>query len=263
MAIQSWTDELSVGDQRIDAQHRSIFELAGAVEADLAEGRFEDLKRILAFLRRYVMQHFTAEEALLERAGYPQRERHRELHRELSGQVVEAEARFQKEDPRSSEAVAEVLVRIVDHIRIEDALYRSCLGELSRPIQAISHPLGRSLLAVEEDHHRLFQHIRELGEAVHTGQGEQKLQSLLPLLEEFCRDHFRREELLMEFTGYPGVETHQHGHCELRDNLAQLAEQQRNGLDVAAAVLELLDRWSLKHLTSEDFQLASYLWSRR
>lgn len=263
MSIQSWTDELSVGDERIDAQHRSIFELAGAVEADLAEGRSEDLKRILAFLRRYVMQHFAAEEALLERAGYLQRERHLELHRELSGQVVEAEARFQKGEPSSGENVAEVLVRIVDHIRVEDALYRSCLGALSQPKQPISHPLGRSLLAVEEDHHRLFKHIHELGMAVRAGQGEQKLQTLLPLLGEFCRDHFRREELLMEFSGYPGVETHNHGHCELRDNLAELADRYRNGLDAAAGVLELLDRWSLKHLTGEDFLLASYLWSRR
>jgi hemerythrin len=261
VAIGSWTEELSVGDARLDAQHRSIFELAAAAEADLAQGRGEDLRRILAFLRRYVMQHFAAEEALLERAGYAQRDGHLELHRELSRQVVEAEARFQEGDPRSGEPVLEALARIIDHIRVEDALYRGCLRALSRPRQADGHPLGRSLLAVEEDHHRLFQHIRALREEVRAGRGRNGLDALLPQLEGFCRDHFRREELLMEISGYPGAERHCEGHCELRDGLATLAERHHDGSDVSTAMLGLLDRWSLQHLTSEDFQLASYLWS--
>ena len=48
----------------------------------------------------------------------------------------------------------------------------------------------------------------------------------------------------------------------LKDGLAGLGIRHREGADVSAEVLGLLDRWSLKHLTGEDFLLASYLWSR-
>lgn len=260
MTIERWTDDLSVGDARIDAQHRSIFERAGALEADLAAGHPDHPKRALAFLRRYAMQHFTAEEALLERAGYAALAVHRDIHQALTAQVVEAEARFEGGDPSAAGAVLGVLARILDHIRQEDAKFSSCLQP--QPKSADSHPMGRSLLAVEEDHHRLFQYIHNLGEAVRRGQGRAALDELLPRLEAFCRDHFRREELLMELTGYPGVEGHLAAHRDLREGLEARARQHRDGLDAAAGVLELLDRWSLKHLTGEDFLLASYLWSR-
>lgn len=262
MAIERWTDDLSVGDARIDAQHRSIFERAGALEAELATGHPDNPRRALAFLRRYAMQHFSAEEALLERAGYPELGPHREVHQALTAQVVEAEARFQGGDARAADAVLVVLARILAHIRQEDAKFCDCLRPRPQPKATDSHPMGRSLLAVEEDHHRLFQYLHELGEAVRHGLGEAALDDLLPRLETFCRDHFRREELLMELTGYPGVEGHLAGHRELRDGLQALGERHRKGLETAAGVLDLLDQWSLKHLTGEDFLLASYLWSR-
>jgi len=260
VTIGRWTDDLSVGDARIDAQHRSIFECAGALEADLAGSHPDHTARALAFLRRYALQHFTAEEALLQRAGYPELASHRDLHAALAAQVVEAEARFQGREPGAPEAVRAILARILDHIRAEDARFASCLQPRAKP--ADSHPLGRSLTAVEEDHHRLFRYIHDLGEAVRRGQGGAALEALMPQLETFCREHFRREELLMELTGYPGVDGHLAAHRELRDGLAGLGIRQREGADVSAEVLGLLDRWSLKHLTGEDFLLASYLWSR-
>jgi hemerythrin len=64
----------------------------------------------------------------------------------------------------------------------------------------------------------------------------------------------------MELTAYPGMPAHKVSHQELREGLSQQLERHRQGLDSAVGVLELLDRWTLQHLTCEDFELASYLW---
>ena len=261
VAIGRWTDDLSVGDARIDAQHRSIFDFAGVLEMDLANDSGGDPKRALAFLRRYVIQHFAAEETLLKRADYEKILQHQDLHRGLTAQVVEAEARFQDQDPRAAQSVVEVLVAIIEHIRNADAQFSGFICSLSSRKSSDSHPLSRSLLAVEEDHHRLFQYIHDFGAAVKAGRARPVLENLLPELEDFCRDHFRREELLMELTGYTGADRHCTAHQELRDGLRELRERHQNGIDATKAMLDLLDRWSLEHLTGEDFLLASYLWS--
>lgn len=255
-----WTEDLSVGDARIDAQHRSIFEHVALLEADLAAGRGVDAQREVAFLRRYAMQHFAAEEALLERWAWPEGARHQRLHQDLAAAVLEAEARIQEGGEAAAAAAAGVVTGILDHIRMEDARFGAFFREHTRRTGE-GHPLGRSLRAVEADHHLLFQHLHDLTAGIREGDGEAVLESLLPRLRAFCRDHFRREEMMMDLTGYAGAESHRAEHRDLRAGLEALGRLQAEGEPAAAQGLALLDRWTLAHLTGEDFRLAAFLWS--
>lgn len=80
MAI-SWREELAVGDERIDSQHKELLGrfdlLLGACRS--GEGK-QELVRLIEFLDQYVVQHFGDEERLQQSAGYPDFEAHRAQH---------------------------------------------------------------------------------------------------------------------------------------------------------------------------------------
>lgn len=79
-----WTDEMSVGHAELDAQHQMLLELYNRFDAAAAQGRGRRaVTGLLAALFEYTAEHFAAEEEILDAAGYPGLERHRELHRQL------------------------------------------------------------------------------------------------------------------------------------------------------------------------------------
>ena len=69
-----WKDSYSVGDSRMDAQHKGLIALINLLD---------DKSRIDEALRKleiYVTEHFRHEEELMERAGFPDLEKHKEQH---------------------------------------------------------------------------------------------------------------------------------------------------------------------------------------
>ena len=77
----TWREELAVGDERIDNQHKELLErfdkLLGACRG--GEGK-QELSRLLGFLDEYVVQHFGDEEELQKAHRYPEFESHRMQH---------------------------------------------------------------------------------------------------------------------------------------------------------------------------------------
>ena len=89
-----WKKEYEVGVSVIDEQHKKLVELAGslytAVTGD-AEAYARDLPKILKGLGDYTVYHFSTEEALMKKFGYPGAQTHKLAHRnfvaELNNQV--------------------------------------------------------------------------------------------------------------------------------------------------------------------------------
>lgn len=80
MANFSWKDEYSIGDAMIDSQHRHLFNLANKLvdSKDQAEATNNAMK-----LFRYVREHFSDEEAVMRKTGYPAVHEHVLLHEDL------------------------------------------------------------------------------------------------------------------------------------------------------------------------------------
>lgn len=78
---RQWTQDLSVGVEVIDAQHKEMFVAAGLLIAavERGEGRGE-VTRVIAFLEEYVDNHFRMEEMYMRRYGYPDYPRHKAEH---------------------------------------------------------------------------------------------------------------------------------------------------------------------------------------
>ena len=94
----TWTDELAVGVEAIDNQHKSIFAMANNLFDAMEEGRGkEEVGETIVFLRNYITEHFRDEEELMinhNYAGYPeQRKEHKKFIKDYSALENEFETK--------------------------------------------------------------------------------------------------------------------------------------------------------------------------
>jgi hemerythrin-like metal-binding protein len=81
--MTSWSDDLRTGNIRIDTQHYNICREMDLYEASMTNGRVTSrwmTIKLIDFLRDYFTLHFSEEEALMEKTGYPALGIHAEEH---------------------------------------------------------------------------------------------------------------------------------------------------------------------------------------
>jgi hemerythrin len=85
-----WSDELSVGIEEIDEQHKVLVGLVNRMHDAIEEHHgSEAVVEILTELADYTKIHFAVEESLMRILGYPGYEDHKVIHDELLEHVVE------------------------------------------------------------------------------------------------------------------------------------------------------------------------------
>ncbi|MBF0566712.1 MAG: hemerythrin family protein [Nitrospirae bacterium] len=85
MAIE-WTEDLSVGIEEIDMQHKEIFKMAAnLIDAVNNNTDGEQLAKAIKFLEEYVVLHFALEESFMVQSKYPSKLllQHEEQHTEF------------------------------------------------------------------------------------------------------------------------------------------------------------------------------------
>jgi hemerythrin-like metal-binding protein len=86
MALLSWSSE-----------HTVLFGILNDLHEAMMKGRAQSIVgQLLHKLANYAGEHFTAEEALLQKAGYPDLAQHRILHRDLTKEVGEFVSRYER-----------------------------------------------------------------------------------------------------------------------------------------------------------------------
>ena len=77
----SWKDEYSVGVEKIDRQHRHLFEIINKLIDHSGTSKDPELvSETLTEMLNYAKEHFTTEEELMQEYGYPEIEPHKEQH---------------------------------------------------------------------------------------------------------------------------------------------------------------------------------------
>jgi hemerythrin len=76
-----WKDEYSVGVEKIDRQHRHLFEIINKlIDRSASSSDFKIVSETLTEMLKYAKEHFTTEEELMQEYGYPEIEQHKEQH---------------------------------------------------------------------------------------------------------------------------------------------------------------------------------------
>lgn len=128
-----WSENLSVGVEHIDAQHKELIARVNAFfEAAKSDRGCQEVMNVLDFLSGYVVTHFADEERLQFQSRYPGYEAHRALHQEFISEVAALTADLEKSGATSAACsmVGMTLVNwLVSHISVQDKALGKYLKE--------------------------------------------------------------------------------------------------------------------------------------
>ncbi len=95
MPLFQWSQNLSVNIAEIDTQHKRLVDLINQLHDSMKEGKGKEaLGKILKELTDYTVYHFSTEEKLFEKHGYPEGARHKKEHEDLTRQVLDIGGKF-------------------------------------------------------------------------------------------------------------------------------------------------------------------------
>ncbi|HUM95888.1 MAG TPA: bacteriohemerythrin [Candidatus Competibacter sp.] len=139
----AWSEELSVGIQEIDEQHKILAGLTNCLfnEAILNKADPAIVESILNELMQYTQIHFSVEESLFRIFNYPEADSHQQHHTELKKEVFEIKEKFLNGDSVDLELMHLLREWLTKHIMIEDKQYTQFF--LSKGLKA-NWPKSRS-----------------------------------------------------------------------------------------------------------------------
>ncbi len=123
--LVEWSDNLSVGIEEIDEQHKILVRLVNNLyEAIIRKHEAVVIDGILTELVQYTIVHFSVEESLMRIFDYPQYEDHKRHHEELTAQVLDIREKVRlRQATVSMELLNFLRSWLTNHIMIEDKHY--------------------------------------------------------------------------------------------------------------------------------------------
>ncbi|MDR3739023.1 MAG: bacteriohemerythrin [Terracidiphilus sp.] len=131
MALLNWSSKYSVGVQSMDSQHTILFGILNDLHDAMMKGKARTVAgELLRKLANYADEHFAAEEALMASAGYSNLAQHRILHRDLTKEVEEFVARYERGESTLNLHLLNFLRDwLTNHIEKEDHKYGAWMNE--------------------------------------------------------------------------------------------------------------------------------------
>lgn len=126
MPIIHWTEDLSVGTETIDEDHKVLIgminKLDDAIKSKEPQGT---VNKVLSELLDYTGYHFDREEALMQAANYPDYDAHARTHGTLKAQVADIRNRYERnpDSIHEREVLAFLKNWLTAHILGRDKLY--------------------------------------------------------------------------------------------------------------------------------------------
>jgi hemerythrin-like metal-binding protein len=126
MAVIQWTQDMSVGIQSLDDDHKILVGMVNRLDdaINAARGK-QTLSSVLDALVDYTSYHFSREEALMRACGYPDLDAHGHTHRVLRIQVAHIRDRYRgnPDSIHDREVLAFLKNWLTSHIMGRDKLY--------------------------------------------------------------------------------------------------------------------------------------------
>lgn len=87
-------------------------------------------------------------------------------------------------------------------------------------------------------------------------EGVETIRNALRALNDYCKIHFRNEEMYMERIGYPDLEHHKQCHEELIERMTSAVTSTDNLNDLVHQLKRLMVVWVVEHIINEDKKIA-------
>lgn len=125
MEYITWTDELDVGIDRFNVEHKKLIDYINRLHFGIVSGDSKSsLESILAGLIGYTTEHFGNEEALMLKHSYPDYEQHKAEHEKLKEKVLDFNNRVKQGKLSFSIELMKFLRDwLTNHINVRDKAY--------------------------------------------------------------------------------------------------------------------------------------------
>lgn len=144
MAKFIWTDQLNVGIEVIDQQHRRIVEYINQLD-DARSNNYsrEEIGFLVNELVDYTISHFGFEESLQEEAGYPFFKAHQKVHELFTQRVADFQTRYNNGEDVTKGLNSLLVTWLFNHIKRDDNDYvETVKSYLQRQTNAVEKKKG-------------------------------------------------------------------------------------------------------------------------
>lgn len=135
-----WTEELSIGIEAVDVQHKSLIDRLNQVSAAMDSHQGEkEIGRTLDFLIEYTDYHFSKEEEYMEKYDFPGLAQQQEKHADFKKLLNDMEQEFMEDGATKNlaDAIDTLLVNwLTKHIKGMDLEFGKFLKESNIEIPA-------------------------------------------------------------------------------------------------------------------------------
>lgn len=144
MAKFIWTDQLNVGIEVIDQQHRRIVEYINQLD-DARSNNYsrEEIGFLVNEFVDYTISHFGFEESLQEEAGYPFLKAHQKVHELFTKRVADFQTRYNNGEDVTKGLNSLLVTWLFNHIKRDDNDYvETVKSYLQRQTNAVEKKKG-------------------------------------------------------------------------------------------------------------------------
>lgn len=136
MAYLSWNDDLTIGIEVIDRQHKRIVDYINELhDAVSIPGASETQRRVAAVLNDaidYTESHFSFEEAMLEEVNYEFLHAHKKIHEAFVHKMQKYQERIGRGENIAAELNDTLKLWLIRHIKGEDRAYREWFSQAGK-----------------------------------------------------------------------------------------------------------------------------------
>ncbi len=135
MALLSWSDQYSIGNDLIDSEHEELFRLINDFHSQWLHGRKQQtIAKVLNQLIVYAEMHFRHEETIMRDAGFPLLDEHMALHEALIDTIFALQKAYEEGGLRlEMDTMKFVKSWLLDHILQNDYRFRDFLAHKKNP----------------------------------------------------------------------------------------------------------------------------------
>lgn len=130
------------------------------------------------------------------------------------------------------------------------------------PLVTWSAEYSVNVKELDAQHHKLFDMINELHEAMRAGKGKDTASAVLAKLVEYTKTHLAYEEKLMKQHGYPGYNDQKIAHDALTRQVGEYAAKLKDGKATTIEIMNFLKEWLTKHILVTDKRYAAFFNSK-
>ncbi|MGN0152930.1 MAG: bacteriohemerythrin [Lachnospiraceae bacterium] len=264
-----FTEDCILGVEQIDEEHRHLFDLINE-GIDMLHGehigdQYEDIKDLLAELEDYADEHFTHEEAYMERICDPELILQRTQHMFFREKIRECTFQNIDEEENQKQVLEDLMMFLAKwlyhHILGSDIM----IGKLppleewmirENPCEFTEEYLT-GIEMIDKEHQELFRIIEKANMLVKswtTGDKYDDIMEILGELKEYTKYHFSDEEEYMAAIHYEGLEAQKRAHEAFVDKIENILVEEidENPQEYLERLMEFLLGWLINHILHTD-----------